>query len=202
VSGFETTNYAGLLTRVHDRSQNKITEARRVFKDASQRKGLDWAEAIWERWVLFEYEFGTLEEVTKTLSVVKEFKKVEDARRKKAWEAHAQAQVAAYAANGMAANGTIQSSAPSAVPAAVTTDTSMDVDVQPKDVGERSLKRKRSVEEVVESSPTAKKSKYGESTASFPAVQAVPAACKFFSCSEVAQNNIYPVFSDKNRTRF
>jgi murein L,D-transpeptidase YcbB/YkuD len=183
VSGFETTNYASLLTRVHDRSQNKITEARRVFKDASQRKGLDWAEAIWERWVLFEYEFGTLEEVTKTLSVVKEFKRVEDARRKKAWEAHAQAQAAAYAANGTAANSTIQSSA---APAVVTTDTSMDVDVQPKDVGERSLKRKRSVEEVVESSPTAKKSKYGESTASFPAVNAVPAACEFFSCSEVA----------------
>ena len=181
MSGFETTDHVSSLTRVHDRSQNQIIEARRVFKDASQRKGLDWAEAIWERWVLFEYQFGTLEEITKTLSVVKEFKKVEDARRKKAWEAHAQAQVAAYAANG-----TLQPSAPSAVPAAVTADTSMEVDVQPKDVGERSLKRKRSVEEIVESSPTAKKSKYGESTASFPALQSVPAACGFFSYSEAA----------------
>ena len=186
MSGFETTDHTSSLTRVHDRSQNNIIEARRVFKDASQRKGLDWAEAIWERWVLFEYQFGTLGEITKTLGMVKEFKKVEDARRTKAWEAHVQAQVAASAANGTAANGTIQSAAPSAVAAVVTTDTSMDVDVQPKGVGERSLKRKRSIEEIVESSPTAKKSKYEESATSFPAVQVVPAARKCLSYSEIA----------------
>jgi hypothetical protein len=185
VSGFETTDHVSLLMRVHGRSQNNITEARRVFKDASQRKGLDWAEAIWERWILFEYQFGTLEEIAKTLSMVKDFKKVEDARRKKAWEAHAQAQAATHAANGMASNGTIQSSAPSAVPAVVAPEISMDVDVQPKDAGERPLKRKRSIEEIVESSPTAKKSKYGESTASFPAVKTVPAARKFFSLAKL-----------------
>jgi hypothetical protein len=158
---------------VSGRSQNNITEARRVFKDASQRKGLDWAEAVWERWILFEYQFGTLEEVAKTLSVVKEFKKIEDARRKKAWEAHAQAQAAAYVANGPAA--------PSTATAVVATVPSMDVDAKSQGVEERPLKRKRSVEEAPELSPTPKKAKHRESAVPAPVVPPVQSAGKSLS---------------------
>jgi len=160
------------------RSQNKVAEARRVFKDASQRKGLDWAEAIWERWVLFEYQFGTVEEVSKTLIAVKEFKKIEDARRKKAWEAHAQAQVATYAPSDRDTNGATQAAAAPVIAVPDSAEAPMDIDAESTVVGERSLKRKRSVDEDVELSPNPKKSKHGESAD--PVVQAEPHAREVF----------------------
>lgn len=147
-------------------SQNKIVEARRVFKDASQRKGLDPPEAVWDRWILFEYQFGTVEEVEKTLGVVKEFKKAEELRRKRAWEAYAREQAAAYASNGFTATTTTQV-APATATAVAATDgaevAQMDVDAKADATTERTLKRKRSGDDVMDTSHTPKKSKHGDS---------------------------------------
>jgi len=30
----------------------------KVLKDLSQRKGIDWPRAIWDRWISLEYFFG------------------------------------------------------------------------------------------------------------------------------------------------
>jgi hypothetical protein len=69
------------------RSEKNDIEARRVFKDASQRKGIDWPVAIWDRWITFEYQFGSLEDIEKATNAVKEFKRKEDERRFKHWQA-------------------------------------------------------------------------------------------------------------------
>lgn len=109
-----------------------------------------------------------MEEVEKTLSVVKEFKRVEELRRKRAWEAHVQTQTAAYTFSAPVANGATQA-VPPAPTAAIEpehpTAAPMEVDKTATVVGERPLKRKRSVDEPMDTSHTPKKSRHGDGSA-------------------------------------
>ncbi|PVF92511.1 hypothetical protein CPB86DRAFT_769315 [Serendipita vermifera] len=151
-------NYIDVL--IHER---KAIEARRVFKDASQRKGLDWPEAIWERWITFEYQFGSLDDIEKALGAVKEHKKAEDIRRIKAWEAHAKSQSYSIDPNLISAQPAAEASS-NAIPTQRSNGTvGMEVDAAQssgKAAGnETHLKRKRSSEENLNESPVQKKSK-------------------------------------------
>jgi hypothetical protein len=51
----------------------------------SQRKGIDWPEAIWDRWISLEHLFGRNDDVQKCLAVIAVQRRVEEERRKKAW---------------------------------------------------------------------------------------------------------------------
>jgi len=51
----------------------------------SQRKGIDWPEALWERWISLEHLFGRNEDVQKCLAVIAVQRRVEEERRRKAW---------------------------------------------------------------------------------------------------------------------
>lgn len=140
-----------------------------MFKDASQRKGVDWPEVIWDRWISFEYQFGSLEDIGKTTNAVKEFKRKEDERRTKMWQAHA----AAYSAAGpTSATTTLAIDQPptksdqlQVVSQNGLTDDGMDIDVNEVVVPaapERQLKRKRSENEEIVGSPSPKKAKHDE----------------------------------------
>lgn len=65
--------------------EKQISTARKVLKDLSQRKGIDWPEAIWERWISLEHLFGRNEDVQKCLAVIAVQKRIEEERRRKAW---------------------------------------------------------------------------------------------------------------------
>jgi hypothetical protein len=65
--------------------EKQISSARKVLKDVSQRKGIDWPEAIWERWISLEHLFGKNEDVQKCLAVIAVQRRVEEERRRKAW---------------------------------------------------------------------------------------------------------------------
>lgn len=162
------------------RHEKNILEARRVFKDASQRKGIDWPEAIWDRWLLFEYQFGSIEDIEKATSAVKDFKRREDERRSKAWQAHAAAYSASVGTNGAATDTVAVESAQApttddATQPPVLCEDGMDVDAMAVVSPERQLKRKRSEDEQIILSPSPKKAKHEgvvlrETGPTFPAI--------------------------------
>lgn len=65
--------------------RKKISDACKDLKDLSQRKGIDWPEAIWERWISLEHLFGRNDDVQKCLAVIAVQRRVEEERRRKAW---------------------------------------------------------------------------------------------------------------------
>lgn len=153
---FYKTSYLAWLNYV-DRliSANQIVEARRVFKDASQRKGLDWPEMIWERWVSFEYQFGSLEEIEHALSATKDFKRREDARRQKAWQAQAYAQIPV--SQGHVPASALVEHASNGMGSMAQANGHMEVDATHAAVIDRPLKRKRSEDEIVVDAHSPKK---------------------------------------------
>lgn len=76
---------ARILTRQSYSKEKQISTARKVLKDLSQRKGIDWPEAIWERWISLEHLFGRNEDAQKCLAVIAVQKRIEEERRRKAW---------------------------------------------------------------------------------------------------------------------
>ncbi|KAG9056261.1 Splicing factor [Serendipita sp. 407] len=153
-----------------DIAENKVVEARRVFKDASQRKGLDWPEAIWEKWLTFEYQFGSLDDIDRAIAATKEFKVKEEARRKKAWEdSYANAQVPSFLATN-AANAVTQLPGPDTGSLSQVEDVDDNMQVTPSEPvsHDRPAKRKRSDEGAPEDSPVAKKTRVNEPPSSPP----------------------------------
>ncbi|KAG8755812.1 Splicing factor [Serendipita sp. 396] len=151
-------------------AENKAVEARRVFKDASQRKGLDWPEAIWEKWLTFEYQFGSLDDIDRAIAATKEFKVKEEARRKKAWEdSYANAQVPSFLATN-AANAVTQLPGPDTGSLSQVEDVDDNMQVTPSEPvsHDRPAKRKRSDEGAPEDSPVAKKTRANEPPSSPP----------------------------------
>ena len=131
---------ARVLTRQSCSKESQISTARKVLKELSQRKGIDWPEAIWERWISLEHLFGRNEDVQKCLAVITVQKRIEEERRRKAWAtagypyAHQQAEETAVQTY---------------------TQEAMEVDILPPAAGDGGSKRKREEEDVgVKDSPS------------------------------------------------
>ena len=103
----------------------------------------------------FEQQFGSLEEIEHALSATKDFKRREDARRQKAWEAQTYAQAAISRAQATAIIPVEPSS--NGVTSATQSNDTMDVDPTHATINDRPLKRKRSENEIVVDAHSPKK---------------------------------------------
>lgn len=65
------------------RRQKQLHEARTVFSDLVY-KNLDWPEAIWEGWIAFEHQHGSVEELEACLDKVERAQTQVNMRRAKA----------------------------------------------------------------------------------------------------------------------
>lgn len=65
------------------RRQKQYHEARTVFSDLVY-KNLDWPEAIWEGWIAFEHQHGSVEELEACLDKVERAQTQVNMRRAKA----------------------------------------------------------------------------------------------------------------------
>ena len=65
------------------RRQKHYHEARTVFSDLVY-KNLDWPEAIWEGWIAFEHQYGSVEELETCLDKVEKAQAHVNLRRAKA----------------------------------------------------------------------------------------------------------------------
>lgn len=135
----------------------QISSARKVLKELSQRKGIDWPEAIWERWVSLEHLFGRNDDVQKCLAVIAVQRRIEEERRRKAW-----------ATTGY--SNAYQKAEETAVQ--TRTQEAMEVDVLASAVGSGGAKRKREEEDVDANGSPPKRVKIVEEV---PHPQPVPA---------------------------
>ena len=67
------------------RKNGNFNEARKVFSDVHV-KNLDWPEAIWESWILFEHLHGSVEQVDACLDKVEKAQYQVNVRRAKVGE--------------------------------------------------------------------------------------------------------------------
>ena len=139
------------------RKEKQISNARKILKDLSQRKGIDWPEAIWDRWVSLEHLFGRNDDVQKCLAVIAIQRRVEEERRRKAW-ATASYQYAHHQAEETAVQ--------------THTQEAMEVDLLAPAAGNGGVKRKREEEDVGMKDSPSKRAKTAEEPVYPPPVPA------------------------------
>ena len=155
-----------------NRKSQAIEDARKVFSEQSLQKEMDWPEAIWEAWVLFEHSHGSVEQLENCLDRIEKGRQLVQVMRYKVRAftrlgslhiiyppLQQQAESLAYHNRQveMEAQATSTSVAEVPVPAPVTNEQVMDVDVPVAPT--RGIKR--SAEET--ESNTNKKPKLGKS---------------------------------------
>jgi len=65
--------------------QKQTINRPRVPKELSQRKGINWPEAIWDRWNPLDHLFGKNDDVHKCLAVIAVQRQIEEKMRREAW---------------------------------------------------------------------------------------------------------------------
>jgi len=73
-------------SRLAGPAQKKRTSgARKVLRDLSQRKRIDWSKMVWDRWISLQHLFGRNDDVQNCLAVVAMQRRIEEERWRKAW---------------------------------------------------------------------------------------------------------------------
>jgi hypothetical protein len=147
--------------------EKKISIAREVLKGLTQRKGIDWPDPIWERWISLEHLFGRNEDVQGCLDIIakrrqieeEKRKKIEEERRRQIEDERREAWSSGYqCAYQQVEENTVQAH----------TQGAMEVDALTPAVGNRGVKRKREEENIgVKDSPS-KRAKTVEESPSAP----------------------------------